>query len=255
VFRTKSKTEQAKQKLALASETSAATVQDQFRERVVPAVGHAAVAAKDWGKPRVDAARDWAKPRVEHGIEVAAPRLENAVDSLAPKVDTARDRIVEDLLPRVAEAIAAAAAASAASAAAARNEAVTRGSDAAAVLAGNAVAKPRHRKRKAFLVVSLLGAAAAGFAAFKKGQAPKEDPWATPLQEPYVAPTTGRATTVPTGTAPQNADTTAAGAEVLGTPADESAEELGANNESLSADSPLGDSLDSSKKPGEGSTD
>jgi hypothetical protein len=181
VFHTKTKSEQLHETLqdstaSLAS--TAATLADQLRERVVPAVGQAAGSAKDW-----------AKPHVEHGIEVAAPKLESAVSGLAPKVDTARDKIVDELLPRVTEAITAFAAASAA----AKDEAVSRGTGAAAVISGDAVASPKHKKKcRVLLGLGLLGAAAAGAAAFMKRSAPKDDPWATPLADPYVAPSSAR---------------------------------------------------------------
>ncbi len=192
MFHSKSRTEQLQdQSASLAS--SAATVAEQLRERVVPAVGQAAGSAMEWGQPRVEAARDWAKPRVERGIEVAAPKLESVVNSLAPKVDTARDKIVDDLLPRLAEAIEAFAAASAA----AKDEAVSRGSGAAAVISGDAVAAPKHkRKGKVLLILGFLVAAAAGAAAFMKKSAPKDDPWATPVSDPYVPPSTGRHSSV-----------------------------------------------------------
>ena len=125
MFHSKSRTEQLQDHSAsLAS--SAASVAEQLRERVGPAVEQAAGNAMEWGQPRVEAARLWAKPRVEHGIEVAAPKLESVVSGLAPKVDTARDKIVDELLPRLAEAIAAFTAASAA----AKDEALTRGAGA-----------------------------------------------------------------------------------------------------------------------------
>lgn len=192
MFHSKSRTEQLQdQSASLAS--SAATVAEQLRERVAPAVGQAAGSAMEWGQPRVEAARHWAKPRVERGIEVAAPRLESVVSSLAPKVDTARDKIVDDLLPRLTEAIETFAAASAA----ARDEAVTRGSGAAAVISGDAVAAPKHKKKaRVLLILGFLAAAAAGAAAFMKKSAPKDDPWATPVSDPYVPPSTGRHSSV-----------------------------------------------------------
>src|SRR5665648_84754 len=104
MFCTKSRKEQLQETSASLAGT-AATVADQLRERVVPAVGQAAGSAIEWSQPRVEAARSWARPRVEHGIEVAAPKLESAVSGLAPRVDTARDKIVDELLPRIAEAI------------------------------------------------------------------------------------------------------------------------------------------------------
>lgn len=181
MFHTKSRKEQLQDQQASLADT-AALVAEQLRERVVPAVGHAAVNAKEW-----------ARPRVEHGIEVAAPRLESAVSGLAPKVDTARDKLVEDLIPRIAEAIGAWAAASAA----AKEEVVARGAGAAAVISGDAVASPKHKKRgRVLMTLGLFGAAAAGAAAFMKKSAPKDDPWATPLADPYVAPSTGRHSSV-----------------------------------------------------------
>ena len=188
MFHSKSRKEQLQDRSASLAD-GAATVAEQLRDRVAPALGQAAESAMEWGQPRVKAARRWAQPRVEHGIEIAAPRLESAVSSLAPKVDVARDKIVDELLPRVTEAITAWAAASAA----AKDEVVSRGAGAAAVVSGAAVAKPkRKRKGKVMLALSLLGAAAAGAAAFVKKSAPKDDPWATPLEDSYVAPSNGR---------------------------------------------------------------
>jgi hypothetical protein len=171
---------------------TAATVTDQLRERVAPAVGQAAGSAIEWSQPRVEAARDWARPHLDHGIEVAAPKLESAVSGLAPKVDTARDKIVDELLPRIGEAIASWAAASTA----AKDEAVSRGHGAAAVISGDAVASPKHKKKgRVLMALGLLAAAGAGVAAFMKKSAPKDDPWTTPLADPYVAPSNGRHST------------------------------------------------------------
>ncbi|MEO8555363.1 MAG: hypothetical protein ABI474_01730 [Actinomycetota bacterium] len=188
MFHTKSRKEQIQDRSASRAD-NAAKVAEQLRDRVAPALGQAAESAKEWGEPRVKAARRWAKPRVEHGIEIAAPKLESAVSGLAPKVDIARDKIVDELLPRVTEAITAWAAASAA----AKDEAISRGAGAAAVVSGDAVATPKRKKRgKVMLTLSLLGAAAAGAVAFVKKSAPKDDPWATPLEDSYIAPSNGR---------------------------------------------------------------
>jgi hypothetical protein len=184
MFRTKTRTEQLQDHSVSLADT-AASVADQLRERVAPAVGQAAESAKGWGQPRVEAARDWARPRVEHGIEVAAPKLESAVSGLAPKVDTARDKIVDELLPRVTEAITAWAAVSAA----AKDEAVSRSQGAAAVISGEATASTKRRKRsRVLLTLSILAAAAAGAMAFLKKSAPKDDPWTTPLADRYTPP-------------------------------------------------------------------
>jgi len=189
VFHSKSRKEQLQDQTASLAD-SAAAVADQLRERVAPVIGQAAENAREWGQPRVEAAREWAKPRVEHGIEIAAPKLESAVSGLAPKVDTARDKIVDELLPRVTEAITAWAAASAA----AKDEAVSRGAGAASVISGEAVAKPRRTKKKGrvLFALGLVGAAGAAASAFMKRSAPKDDPWATPLTDRYVAPSNGR---------------------------------------------------------------
>ena len=189
MFRSKSRTEQVQDHQAAVA-ARAATLADQLRGRAVPAVALAAENAKEWSQPRVEAARVWVKPRVEHGIEVAAPRLESAVSSLAPKVDTARDKIVEDLLPRVTEAITAWAAATTA----AKDEALTRGHGAAAVMSGDAVASPKHKNKGWVLLAALgvLASTAAAVVAFMKKSAPRDDPWATPIAEPYVASSNGR---------------------------------------------------------------
>jgi hypothetical protein len=175
MFRTKSRTEQFQDQSESLANTALA---DQLRQRVIPAVGQA-----------TENARTWAKPRVEHGIEVAAPHLESAVNGLAPKVDTARDKIVEELIPRLAEAINAWAAASTA----ARAEGVSRGIGAAAVISGNAIATPKKsRKRRVLLILTLVGGAAAAATAFMKRSAPKDDPWTTPLADRYTAPPNNR---------------------------------------------------------------
>jgi hypothetical protein len=164
---------------------------DQLRERVGPVVGQA-----------TENAMDWAKPRVEHGLEGAAPKLESAVTGLAPKVDTARDKIVDELIPRIAEAISAWAAASTT----AKDEAVSRGQGAAAVISGNAVASRKGRKRRALLILGLLGGAAAAAMAVMKKSAPKDDPWTTPLADTYGAAPNGRHSGSST---PEHASTTA----------------------------------------------
>jgi len=102
-------------------------------------------------------------------------------------VDTARDKIVDDLIPRIAEAIAGWAEASAA----AKDEAVSRGQGAAAVISGDAVATRKGRKRRVLMGLGLLSATAAAAMKLMKRSAPKDDPWTTPLAEPYVAAPNG----------------------------------------------------------------
>jgi len=176
MFRTKSRAEQLQDQSESLADI-AATVADQLRERVAPAFGQA-----------TENAKEWARPHVEHGIEAAAPRLESAVNGLAPKVDTARDKIVDELIPRVAEAISAWMAAGTA----AKDEAVVRGQSAAAVISGDAVASPKGKKRRVLLTLGLLAAAAAAAMTVMKKSAPKDDPWTTPLADRYVAEPNGR---------------------------------------------------------------
>ena len=248
MFHTKSKKEQIQDRSASLADT-ASTVADQLRERVAPAIGQAAGNAKEWGQPRVEAARDWAKPRVEHGIEIAAPRLESAVNNLAPKVDIARDKIVDELLPRVTEAITAWAAASAA----AKDEAVSRGAGAAAVISGDAVAAPKRKKRgRVLMTLGLLGAAGAAVSAFLKKSAPKDDPWSTPLEDPYFAPSTGRHSVVDPSDQPDLAAAKnvpkATTAEVADSEVSESETDESETAESLDGDG-VPNSLDPTSEP------
>jgi hypothetical protein len=65
------------------------------------------------------------------------------------------------------------------------------------VLTGEAVAKQKRslsvggKVGKVGLIVGLVAIVGAAAAYFVKKSAPKEDPWATPLQDPYVAPAAG----------------------------------------------------------------
>ena len=188
--------EQARLHLAraqLLEATNAAS--HQLRDVIAPAVAVKAADAKAWAGPKAHEAKAWATPHVERGLEAAGPRVEAAVEKLTPAVDAARDKIVDELLPRVVEAVNAAAVAAAGATTATSVVAGTakkRGLDAAAVLRGEAVIKPvKHRsssKRRLLLVLTVLVAAGgAAFAAFKR-QAPQEDPWAVPPGS-YPTPT------------------------------------------------------------------
>ncbi|MDP9221261.1 MAG: hypothetical protein M3P23_12110, partial [Actinomycetota bacterium] len=54
-----------KDKVVEQATSTSAQVKDQFMEKVVPAVGHAAETTRDWAGPRVVAAREWAAPRAQ----------------------------------------------------------------------------------------------------------------------------------------------------------------------------------------------
>jgi len=88
--------------------------------------------AMDWAAPKVEAARDWAAPRVETAVEWATPRVETAVE-----------KVREDLIPKMAEAVVGALAATEP----ARKEAKVRGTAAVAALKGE-LEPPKSRKRR-----------------------------------------------------------------------------------------------------------
>lgn len=150
------------------SDTASAT----WRAKLVPAVGSTAQTAMGWAGPRVARGRVAAAPKVEAAVDTAREKV-------APAYDSAREKL-EELMPRLVEAVTAAARAGAAAGVSA-NEYRARSGDAVAVLKGEAVAK---RKKggvlRKLLVLPVLGAAgAAAYAAFRS-RAPKEDPWAVP---------------------------------------------------------------------------
>jgi hypothetical protein len=229
VFRSKSKTstekalDRAHEQLLLAAQLSGSAT-EQLRGKLAPTVAQAALAAttaKELAQPHVKAAQEWAKPHFEHGVELAAPKVDAAVQTLVPKVDMARDKIVEELLPRVATALTAAAAASAAAreeALAVGHEAATRGAGAKMVLTGEAVAKQKRSfglGGKVGLIVGIVAIVGAAAAYFVRKSTPKDDPWATPLQDPYVAPAVGVDSTL-AATPDDAAGTAVAGDELDG---------------------------------------
>ncbi len=169
---------------------------DEIREKVVPAVSHAAASAKDLSTEYALVASDWAKPRIEQGRQIASPAMSQAqhaaiaaAHALTPMVNEARDR-VEKAMPTITERVNAALAASNA----AKSEVLARGSEAALVLTGNATVKRKSTKKTGGVIGGLLAAAgimaAAGAVAgyLAKRSRDREDPWAQPLADPYVAP-------------------------------------------------------------------
>ena len=147
MFRTPSKTDQAKDAVAAGA--------DKAAELKVKA-GEAA-----------EVARDTAGAVKEYAHEAA--------ETLAPKVESARDTFVEDVLPKVASALATIAAGAAAAKESAAG-AAERAPDAYAVLKGDAVAK-KGGKGKWILLLGALAASAAVMAWRRSNERP--DPWAT----------------------------------------------------------------------------
>jgi hypothetical protein len=141
---------------------------DQLRERLGPVVEGALASAREQAAHAAVAAghaRDWAAPRIEaavgRGLQAAGPTVEAAADRVAPAVDAARDRIVDDLLPRLVEAVHAASTAALAARAAA-TESVSHSVEDAARSVANATptARARRRSRRARLVRLMMTAAA-----------------------------------------------------------------------------------------------
>lgn len=233
----KSRTDQAKAQV----QDAALTAGHHLREKVAPAVG---AKARD--------AKEWAAPHVERGLEAAAPKVEAAVEKVSPAVDAARDKIVDDLLPRLVDAVNAAAAAGAA-ATAAGAVAKTRGGDAVAVLKGDAVAKPKHRGRKFLLFTALAAAVGAAVAVFKKQQ-PREDPWAVPTgsypstSTPSFSSSTTASSTGGTGTG-SSALGSGAASDSLDTSGDVEAEVSGLTPDSAAAAEAISESAGGAETP------
>ena len=131
--------------------------------------GPLARGAVEKAAPKVGAAVDWASPRLERGLLATGPKVEQAAEKMAPAVDAARDRIVDDLLPRLVDAVTAAALASAA----AERVAAEKVSASLENVATAAVAAPapRGRGRRFLMFTVLAGAAAAGVAAWRHTRA------------------------------------------------------------------------------------
>lgn len=186
----------AAQKGAEAAKTYAPVARERAQaaaEWSKPHVGHALERAQ----PAVDAVRDRAQPHLDHAVEAVGPRVQGAVDNLAPRVDATRDHIVDEWLPKLSAAIATVVAASNAAkdqAGDLKDHAVDvsdRAPQALSVLKGESVARRKSRKGKVFLVLGVLSAIGAAVAAVMNRQ-PKDDPWATPLSDPYTAPSASR---------------------------------------------------------------
>lgn len=177
MFRTKSKTEQAREAVAARVETAASTASDASSSAQSTAADLRARAAE---------LKDKAAPRVEHARDTAR----SYADEAAPKVQDAKDTFVEEVVPKLASALATVLAGAAATKAAA-TEAADRAPDAYHVLKGDAVVKQK-KGGKGLLLLGLLAAGAAAFAWKKSTE--KKDPWAT--AGAYTAPGTGRDSSV-----------------------------------------------------------
>ncbi len=150
----------------------------------------AAVHAKEWTTPKVEAFIDWLLPRVEHlykeSVKAAAPKVEQAAEAVTPAIDTAHEKLVDDLLPKLVQAMNDAAVRAGAAVEHAADAAAAKSGAAAAVVAAVAAeqaeeAERRHTGAKVFwTVVGLLGVGAA-VAAWRHSR-DTVDPWAEPWE-------------------------------------------------------------------------
>jgi hypothetical protein len=177
---------------------------DTVKGRVKPAVESAASTARDGGVllaervgPTVRAARENVGPAAESAYETAKEKV-------GPVVADARDRVVDDLLPKLAEAIAAASAA----AILARDNAVESAQETATAAVKNLPSNRRKRRRRRVLFLAMAIAAVGGAAAAFKARSKQEDPWTPGVSAGSVNGTTRLTPTpVPTPTpAPVLAD-------------------------------------------------
>jgi hypothetical protein len=181
VFRTTTtRTDQGKD--AVAAGTGKVT--DSAAELKVKAAEAASATAAGAASARVraadaaEAARETAgtaKVKAVETAEVVREKAQEAAETLAPKVEQAREAFVDDVLPKIAGAIAAVAAGAAAAKESAV-EAADRAPDAYAVLKGDAVAKKGNRGTW-LLVLGALAAGAAVVAWRRSNERP--DPWAS----------------------------------------------------------------------------
>ena len=173
MFRTPTRTDQAKDAVAAGAVdvTDGAQVPvdkaaDLRLKAGVAAVATAASAALA-NKKAADVARETAETVKRYAAE--------APEAIAPRVEQVRETFVDDVLPKVASALAAIAAGAAAAKESAV-EAADRAPDAYAVLKGDALAK-KGGKGKWILLLGALAAGAAVMAWRKSNHRP--DPWAT----------------------------------------------------------------------------
>jgi Family of unknown function (DUF5324) len=182
-------------KQARRASKKAAPVASDARDSVVKAAGSSydwaapkVEATMEWAAPKLEATKDWAAPHVETAADWAAPHVGTAKDWAAPRVETAAQKVKDDVLPRVAEAVAAAFAASEP----AREEAKTRGTAAIAALRGELDPPPSPRRRRVkrwFMFLTVSGAAVAGWKVWHaKNTADRPEPWVTPWPESPPTP-------------------------------------------------------------------
>src|SRR5690625_1790597 len=148
---------------------------------------------KEWATPKVDAAIAWAAPRMEKawksGVTATAPRPATAAGRSRDAVDVAHDKLVDDVLPKVIDALeeAARAAKSGADSVQSQVHASTKKAE-KALKQQEKAAKGGSKWRKTLGWV-LIGSALAGIGVmiWRRTQ-PVDDPWAEEYWDDAVAP-------------------------------------------------------------------
>ena len=188
----------AREQATQAAHVAAQVARDQAAQAAV-----LARAAAERAAPRVGAAVEWASPRIEKGLLAAGPAVEAAAERMVPAMDAARDRLVEELLPRIIEAVNAAAAAGASAQRAAAERVSTSLEN-----AGHAVAPApppsTHRGRRLIIFGTLAAAGAAGVAAWRRSRSSAPEWDALDVDEPAFTggpEPTPSSLSEPTGTA------------------------------------------------------
>lgn len=155
-----------------------------------------------WAAPRIADARTRGRAGLdtayERGVGAAAPRVEQAASTLAPKVGATRDRIVDDLLPRLVTVVNAATAAAAAKAATATDVVADRSTTSLRTVHSaslRAQGKPEPKAARGvgriLVLVGAIGAAGATGYTVWKSQRPASDPWVPATATKTSAPSSG----------------------------------------------------------------
>lgn len=184
-------------KLGSAAKDASGDLLHRAEGAVAPTLEQVVAAAFSAVAPKMKAARDAAADKAGPYVSSAIDHASDAAHDLAPYVETARDRVKDDIIPRVSDAVATGIAASAPY----REEAARRGTAAVAALKGEVEVKPEHHwGRKILLATGIAGLV---FAAYKylTGESSTSG-WQTPTSAPAPSPantTTGAHAAAPAG--------------------------------------------------------
>ncbi|MGB3829353.1 MAG: hypothetical protein WA962_11310, partial [Ornithinimicrobium sp.] len=128
--------------------------------------------AREVAKERALHARDSAVSGLDRGVDAAVPAMQHGVDGVGDKVDVARDKIVDDLLPKLQELLG--------NVQASKDDALAKSSGKTAAITG---APKKHRKKGGLLItfgiLAAIGAGVAYYLSQQKSTTDEDtDPWA-----------------------------------------------------------------------------